>query len=125
VIRRLAFLAVLLAAFLPAVAAPDDAAYYKRTATKPPAEGEFVLGPSFHYAEQLSPGVSFGYVWKASGIALIGDFAAMRIDAQTGEAPFRVGCRTFLAPYSTDPHTRGQISIGLLVPLRGYAKAAP
>jgi hypothetical protein len=67
-------LALLLAASLtlPALAAGHDAAYYQRTGTKPPAQGEFVMWPSLH----------------------------------------------------TGNRTIGQVSIGLLVPLRSYAKAA-
>jgi hypothetical protein len=123
-LRRLAVLLAVLALGLPAAAAEHDAAYYHRTGTKAPVQGEFVLGPSFHYAYQLSPGVSFGYAWKKTGIVLIGDFAAMRVDAQTGEVPFTVRCKTYQVPFDTGAHTKGQVSISLLVPLRSYAKAA-
>jgi len=44
-----------------AKAAEKDADYYARTGTKPPVQGEFVIGPSLHYSMQFSPGLSFGY----------------------------------------------------------------
>ena len=106
-----------------AKAAEKDADYYARTGTKPPVQGEFVIGPSLHYSMQFSPGLSFGYRWD-NGISLVGDYSVLRLDAQDGEAPFRVGCRDYLVPYTTGSHTTGQVGVTLLVPLRKLAAPA-
>jgi hypothetical protein len=113
----------LLVAFLalPALAADHDSAYYKRTGTKAPASaGDFLLGPSFHYSEQASAGISFGYAWKGTGIVLLGDYSAMRIDGVSGTTPFRC----FQVPYQVDGYTRGQVGISLLVPIKNFGKYA-
>ena len=118
---------LLIAAYLAcghAKAAEKDAAFYARTATSPPVEGDFVLGPSLHYSYQLSHGIAFGYTWKTSGITLVGDLSVLRLDAQDGEAAFTVGCRDYLVPYTTGSHTRGQFGVMALFPLRHYTKPA-
>jgi len=113
-VRRLALLALLLAAFLPAVAADHDAAYYQRTGTKPPIQGDFLLGPTLHYFEQLSAGVAFGYTWTKPGVTLLGDFNVARIDGRSGTTDFTVGCRTFQVPYSVDGRMKGQFGVSVL-----------
>jgi hypothetical protein len=118
--KTLALLAVFLA--LPALAA--DADFYQRTGTKPPIAGDFVLGPSLHYAQQISPGIAFGYTWKQTGITLLGDASLLRLGAQDGSAPYNVGNCVRYADWTTGAHTQAQIGVMVLVPLKSYAKAA-
>ena len=116
--RRLALLAVLLFAVPQVAAADHDAAYYQRTGTKPPVQGDFLLGPGIQYADQLGVSLTFGYHWKASGIVLLGSAAYVRIDGIDTTAPFAVGCRTYQVPVKIDGRTTGQYGVSVLFPLR-------
>ena len=94
--------------------ADHDAAYYQRTGTKPPITGDFLLGPTLHYAEQFSPGVAFGYTWNEAGVTLLGDFNVVRIDGRSGAVPFSYRCHDFDVPYSVGGRMKGQVGVSVL-----------
>jgi hypothetical protein len=127
--NRLALLApfALLFALSAAMAADHDAAYYARTATKPPVQGDFLLGPGLQYADQLGVSLTFGYHWQKTGIVLLGSAAYVRIDGVDTTAPLTIGwpspghewgSRTVSVPVHVDGRTTGQYGMSVLFPLR-------
>ena len=119
--KALALLAVFLA--LPAVAGEKDAAYYHRTATKPPITGEWVAGPMLSYSMQLQPGLALGYRWN-NGIQLLGSASLLRLDAQDRSVPYMDGCNLRYADYTTGSHAQAQAGVMVLFPLRKLAAVA-
>ena len=118
-IRRwvlIAFAALLLSSM--AMAADHDAAYYQRTGTHPPVQGDFLLGGGVQYADQLGPVLQFGYHWQKTGIVLLGSAAYVRIDGVDTTQPFQVGCRTYQVPVHVDGRTTGQYGVSVLFRLR-------
>jgi len=118
--RRLALLAVLLVAFLPSAAAPDDAAYYKRTATKPPISGDFLLGPSVNYTDKLGVGGMFGYQWHKVGVTLLGSISAVQLKGENGTTDFKRYCTTYKVPFSVGDRTQAEYSMNVLFTLKKY-----
>jgi len=96
---------------------------YGSTGTKPPA-GEFLAGFDFHYQDQSSPGVTFGWQHKKTGILVTAGVAAMRYDSRTWEVPILIDCKTVLAPFTEGGHTMAAYSVGVLFPLRTLARPA-
>jgi hypothetical protein len=117
-IRRLAFLAVLLAAFLPAVAADHDQNFYHRTGTKPPVSGDFLLGPTVNYTDKLGVGGTFGYQWHRIGVTLLGSVSAVQLKGENGTTEFRRYCQTFKVPYSVGDRTQAEFAVTALFTLR-------
>jgi hypothetical protein len=113
-VKRAAFLlAVLAVAILPALATPpDDAAYYKRTATKPP-KADVYLGPGASYGDQLGLTLGLAVVSKTQPFMFTIDGGALRIDGSDGTTPFKVGCRSFTVPFSVDSRTTGVVMVGM------------
>jgi hypothetical protein len=120
VIRRWSILAVV-AVLLSSVAAadhPKDADYYRRTGTKPPIDGNFLLGPTVNYADKLGAGGTFGYTWNAHGVTLLGEVSAVQIKGENGSAEFRRFCQTYKVPYSTGDRTVAEVGVSVLFTLK-------
>lgn len=108
-----AILAVALAVILaftfctPSHAASNDAAFYARTATKPPSDAVPYMATSWGYTDNPTMGVGAGALFKKSGVLILGSATYTRPGGgDTLTTPFVVGCRTFQVPYQT-PETGG------------------
>jgi hypothetical protein len=100
---------------------PDDAAYYQRTATKPPIKWDFLLGPKLQYADQLGLGIQAAWIWHASltDVMLIADMNYVRVDAIDTTRTFeRHGYwyepHTVTVPVHVDGRVTGQYGVGVL-----------
>lgn len=115
--RRLGFLA-LLAAFLALPAMAKDPDFYKRTGTKPPVEGSFLLGPTVNYTDKFGVGGVFGYQWEKVGVTLLGSVAAVQLKGENGTTEFRRYCQTFKVPYSVGDDTKTEVGLTILFTLK-------
>jgi hypothetical protein len=118
-LRRLAILLVLLA--FPAMAVElDDKAYYERTQTKPPIQGEWLLGFGTNYADELGVDGLFGYHFKDAGVTLLGRIGAVKLTGENGSTEFRRFCRVYNVPYSTGDRTETEVALSVLFTLKKY-----
>lgn len=108
-------LAVALLVALPAAAADPD--FYKRTGTKPPVSGEWLLGFGMNYVDDLGVSGAVGYHFKDAGITLLGEVGVTQLKGENGTTDFTRGCRTYQVPYSTDNHTETQVGFSILFTL--------
>jgi len=96
------------------VAMAGEKGYYERTGTKPPIQGDWMVGPKIHFGDQLGLGVHGGYFDRTNGVAYILGVDAVRIDALHGTTPY--GC--VRVPVNIDSRVRGVISFGVLFAFR-------
>jgi hypothetical protein len=114
----LALLALLTA--LPVAAADHGPNYYKRTGTKPPISGEWLLGFGVNYVDKFGAGGMAGYHFKDAGITVLGSVSAIQLQGQSGTTDFRKWCQTFKVPYSIGDRTEAEFAVNVLFTLKKY-----
>jgi hypothetical protein len=116
-------LLALLSAFLalPGLAVePDDKAYYERTQTRPPIQGEWLIGFGANYADQVGVDGMVGYHFKDAGVTLLGRIGAVKLTGENGSTEFRRFCRVYNVPYSTGDRTETEVALSVLFTLKKY-----
>jgi len=110
---------------LSALAAPHDAAYYKRTGTKPPMKVDGMIGPGLLYHDNIGVGISGGPMFhtdRAGPVLLLFSAQALRLDGINGTATASPSVGALGAwpppptaiPYSTPDRTIGVFGVSVL-----------